>query len=145
VVASPNLRPDQSKSRPFHVNSPAPAWRSISAVLLATFATVALGQGYPTRPVSLLVPFAAGGVADITARVVSQHLSAAMGQQMLVENRPSAGGIVASEASAPEVRKRLSELGVDARGGTPEALHNLLVSEIAKWKGVIERAGIEKQ
>ncbi|HUL91470.1 MAG TPA: tripartite tricarboxylate transporter substrate binding protein [Burkholderiales bacterium] len=47
--------------------------------------------------------------------------------------------------AAPEVRKRLGELGVDARAGTPEALHELLVSEIAKWKGVIERAKIEKQ
>jgi tripartite-type tricarboxylate transporter receptor subunit TctC len=48
----------------------------------------------------LLVPFAAGGVADITARVVTQEMSTAMGQQVLVENRPSAGGIVASEAVA---------------------------------------------
>jgi tripartite-type tricarboxylate transporter receptor subunit TctC len=47
--------------------------------------------------------------------------------------------------TAPDVRKRLGELGVDARAGTPEALHELLVSEIAKWKAVIERAKIEKQ
>ena len=73
---------------------------SISAVLLTAATTVALAQGYPARPVRLLVPFAAGGVADITARVVSQEMSAAMGQQVLVENRPSAGGIVASEAVA---------------------------------------------
>ena len=48
----------------------------------------------------ILVPFAAGGVADITARVLSQRMSEAMGQQVIVENRPSAGGIVASEAVA---------------------------------------------
>ncbi len=48
----------------------------------------------------ILVPFAAGGVADITARVLSQKMSETMGQQVLVENRPSAGGIVASEAVA---------------------------------------------
>jgi tripartite-type tricarboxylate transporter receptor subunit TctC len=52
---------------------------------------------------------------------------------------------VNAAVSAPEVHKRLGELGVEARAGTPEALHTLLVSEIAKWKGVIERAGIEKQ
>jgi tripartite-type tricarboxylate transporter receptor subunit TctC len=52
---------------------------------------------------------------------------------------------VNAAVSAPDVRKRLGELGVEARGGTPEALHNLLVSEIAKWRGVIERAGIQKQ
>jgi len=47
-----------------------------------------------------MVPFAAGGVADITARVLSQKMSETLGQQVLVENRPSAGGIVASEAVA---------------------------------------------
>ena len=72
----------------------------MGGVLLAIAATAAIAQSYPTRPVRLLVPFAAGGVADITARVVSQEMSAAMGQQLLIENRPSAGGIVASEAVA---------------------------------------------
>ena len=52
---------------------------------------------------------------------------------------------VDAAVKAPDVRKRLSELGVEARGSTPEALHELLVSEIAKWKAVIERAKIEKQ
>ena len=74
--------------------------RSLSVALLAAATTAAVAQGYPTRPVRLIVPFAAGGVADITARVVSQQMGAAMGQQVLVENRPSAGGIVASEAVA---------------------------------------------
>ena len=76
------------------------ALRSIGAALLAATATAVGAQSYPARPVRLLVPFAAGGVADITARVVSQQMSTAMGQQVLVENRPSAGGIVASEAVA---------------------------------------------
>ena len=74
--------------------------RFIVAALLALAAAAAVAQNYPTRPVRLIVPFAAGGVADITARVVSQEMSTAMGQQVLVENRPSAGGIVASEAVA---------------------------------------------
>ena len=74
--------------------------RCLFVGLLATAAASALAQGYPTKPIHLLVPFAAGGVADITARVVSQQMSTAMGQQVLVENRPSAGGIIASEAVA---------------------------------------------
>src|SRR6266852_2347651 len=259
-------------------------------VLQCLVASSALAQGYPAHPVKIVVPFAAGGVADITARVLSQKMGESMRQQVIVENRPSAGGIVASEAVAraepdgytllfitngnavsaslfkflpydtvndfepistvgffdlvlivdsiskigsvreliaaaraspnklnigtinigstqnlaaelfksmsgidaqvvpfkatpavitalkggdvqaafeilapvmaqidrlnrevnaatgsPEVRKRLQDLGVEARGGTPEALRDLLVSEIAKWKAVIERAKIEKQ
>jgi tripartite-type tricarboxylate transporter receptor subunit TctC len=74
--------------------------RAICAALLAVAATAVFAQGYPARPVRLLVPFAAGGVADITARVVSQQMSTTIGQQVLVENRPSAGGIVASDAVA---------------------------------------------
>jgi tripartite-type tricarboxylate transporter receptor subunit TctC len=74
--------------------------RCLCAVALAAAASTASAQGYPTRPVKLLVPFAAGGVADITARVLAQKMSDTMGQQILVENRPSAGGILASEAVA---------------------------------------------
>jgi tripartite-type tricarboxylate transporter receptor subunit TctC len=63
-------------------------------------ASGALAQGYPAHPVKIVVPFAAGGVADITARVLSQKMGESMGQQVIVENRPSAGGIIASEAVA---------------------------------------------
>jgi tripartite-type tricarboxylate transporter receptor subunit TctC len=95
-------RPDQStlNSVSPNVNPLCFALRSLSVALLTAVTTAAIAQGYPTRPIRLLVPFAAGGVADITARVVSQQMSAAVGQQVLVENRPSAGGIVASEAVA---------------------------------------------
>jgi tripartite-type tricarboxylate transporter receptor subunit TctC len=47
--------------------------------------------------------------------------------------------------AVPELRQRLQDLGVDARASTPEALRELLVSETAKWKAVIERAKLEKQ
>ena len=79
----------------------------LAAVLCATAgaasaqaASTGSGQAYPAKPVKLIVPFAAGGVADITARVLAQKLSDTMRQQVLVDNRPSAGGIIASEAVA---------------------------------------------
>ena len=61
----------------------------------------ALAQtAYPTRPITLLVPFAAGGIADLTARSVAQAMAGRLKQPIIVENRPSAGSIVASSAVA---------------------------------------------
>jgi tripartite-type tricarboxylate transporter receptor subunit TctC len=71
-----------------------------AAIFAATMAPAASAQNYPAHPVKIVVPFSAGGVADITARVLSQKMSETMGQQVLVENRPSAGGIIASDAVA---------------------------------------------
>jgi tripartite-type tricarboxylate transporter receptor subunit TctC len=62
-------------------------------------AGAALAQTYPAQPVKVLLPYAAGGVGDITARVLAQRLSQTLGQQVIVDNRPSAGQIVASEAA----------------------------------------------
>src|SRR5216684_140703 len=69
------------------------------AVLLACASGCALAQTYPAQPVKMLVPYAAGGVADITARVLAQRLSQTLGQQVIIDNRPSAGQIVATEAA----------------------------------------------
>ncbi len=55
---------------------------------------------YPSRPVTLIVPFAPGGIADITARTVAQAMGSSLGQTIVVDNRPSAGSIVASQAVA---------------------------------------------
>ena len=55
---------------------------------------------YPTKPLTLIVPFAPGGIADITARTVAQAMAASLGQAVVIDNRPSAGSIVASQAVA---------------------------------------------
>ena len=75
-------------------------FRTLFAAALACTALAAAGQTFPAKPVRLVVGFAPGGVADITARVVAQKLSEQLGQQVIVDNRPSAGGIVAAEAVA---------------------------------------------
>ena len=59
-----------------------------------------LAQPYPSKPVRLLVPFGPGGVGDITSRAVMQKMSESIGQQIIIDNRPSAGGIVATETVA---------------------------------------------
>jgi tripartite-type tricarboxylate transporter receptor subunit TctC len=68
-----------------------------AAVLAAAFSAAAFAQQYPTRQINMLVPFAAGGPTDTVARVVAQSMGKPLGQTVIVENRPSAGGILAPE------------------------------------------------
>ena len=55
---------------------------------------------FPNKPITLVVPFAPGGIADLTARAVAEHMAKSLGQAVVVDNRPSAGSIVASQAVA---------------------------------------------
>ena len=73
----------------------------VFVVVSAAFAAcVVHAQTYPVKPIRLLVPFGPGGVGDITTRALMQKMSEAMNQQILIDNRPSAGGIVATETVA---------------------------------------------
>ena len=73
--------------------------RKILALLL-TLPTLAFAQAYPTKPIRIVLPFGPGGVADITTRTIAPKLTESLGQQIIVDNMPSAGGIRASETVA---------------------------------------------
>jgi tripartite-type tricarboxylate transporter receptor subunit TctC len=79
---------------------------SIVLSLAMVFAASPAGaQDYPTRPVKIIVPFAAGGPADVYARFIAQRLQDAMGQPFVVEDRPGAGSVTGTDAvakSAPD-------------------------------------------
>ena len=83
--------------------------RWIQSVLIVVGAATGTGamsqQAYPNKPLKIVVPFGAGGVADLTARTVAQKLGENMGQSIVIENKPGAGGVVATDAvakSAPD-------------------------------------------
>lgn len=69
----------------------------ISAAALAACG-VARAQAHPSRPITLIVPFSPGGAADITARAISQGLGEALGQPVIVDNKPGASGVIGAEA-----------------------------------------------
>jgi len=82
----------------------------LAAALAAGAVAVAIGvpspamaQGYPGKPVKLVVPFPPGGITDVIARSLSNHAQQAMGQPMVVDNRPGGGGVIATDlvAKAP--------------------------------------------
>jgi tripartite-type tricarboxylate transporter receptor subunit TctC len=70
------------------------------ALVFALGATTCLAQQYPTRTLRIVVGFAPGGSADVLARLMGQRLAEALGQSVIIENRPAAGGTVASEIVA---------------------------------------------
>lgn len=74
------------------------AQAALGAAALPFVARSARAQSYPTRPVRVILPFAAGGQADITARLVAERLTEKLGQRFVVENQPGPGGIIAARS-----------------------------------------------
>ena len=89
-------------------------WMALAAgVSLAAVSTLTAAQAWPAKPIKYVVPFAAGGTTDILARTISEKLSVALGQPVVVENKPGAGGGL----GAAEVAKAAPD-GYTIMGGT---------------------------
>ncbi len=95
-----------------------------TAVVLASAAAFAQGD-YPARPMRLVVPFAPGGGADISARTIAQKLTERFGQQVVVDNRPGAGGNIGTELVLKAPPDGYTLLLVSSSYGANPALYNL--------------------
>ena len=76
---------------------------SFAGALLGLQPMLALAQSYPAKPIRMIVPFPAGGATDILARALSQKLGEKIGQTVVVENRPGAGGTIGADAASKSV------------------------------------------
>ena len=69
----------------------------VAGALLLITSPIANAQNWPTKPIKLIIPFAAGGTTDILGRLLAQQLTKDLGQNVVVENKPGAGGNIAAE------------------------------------------------
>jgi tripartite-type tricarboxylate transporter receptor subunit TctC len=101
-------------------------------VRLAVAAAIAIGaashgaraQSYPARPVTVVVPFPAGGPSDVVARIVAEQMSKVLGQSLIIENIGGAGGTLGSAhvaAAKPDGYTLLRQHGLARRGARPHA------------------------
>jgi len=111
------------------------------ALALPAVSRIANAQSYPSRPVRVIVPFAAGGGTDITARVIAQWLSERLGQSFVVENRPGGGTNIGTEAAAKSPPDGYTLLMVGASNTVNPTLYDKLnfdlIRDFAPIAGVI--------
>src|SRR5215510_6696726 len=108
---------------------------------LPAVSRVAWAQAYPSRPVRIIVGFAAGGGGDIIARLIGQWLSERLGQQFIIENRPGAGTNIATEAVVHAPADGYTLLLVTASNAINATLYDKLnfnfIRDIAPVAGII--------
>jgi tripartite-type tricarboxylate transporter receptor subunit TctC len=108
---------------------------AVCSLLLATaivWAGTSSAQTYPNRPIRLLLGYGAGGAADIVARVIAPRLSEKLGQQIVVDNRPGAGSIVATELLARSNADGYTIMLVNVSFGANPALHSKLTYDVLR-------------
>lgn len=111
-----------------------------SAAVLPGIPRIARAQSYPSRPVRLMVGFAAGQAIDILARLVGQSLSDRFGQQFIVENRPGAGGNIVTEAVVRSAPDGYTLLVVGANNAINASLYDKLSFNVLR--DIVPVAGI---
>ena len=113
---------------------------SCLALLGASTAATVCAQPYPSRPVRLIIPFAPGGGTDIVARVIAQQMTESLGQSVVVDNRPGAGGSIGEEMIVRATPDGYT-LGLVSGYGTNAAIYNLPFDPVNDVQAVIAIGG----
>lgn len=116
-------------------------FRSLQTLLLLVAAHAAWAQGYPTHPVRLVVPYAAGTATDVLARTVAERLSATWGQPVVVENLPGANGTIATAQVAKAAPDGYTLLMVAANHVINASLYRSLTYDSVKDFRALARVG----
>ncbi|HEY0338252.1 MAG TPA: tripartite tricarboxylate transporter substrate-binding protein, partial [Burkholderiales bacterium] len=87
--------------------------RLLAAGFLLLLSSVLTAQTYPTKPLTLIVPFAVGGSSDIVSRIIGQELATALGKPVLIDNRTGAGGVIGWNALAKAAPDGYTLVAVD--------------------------------
>jgi tripartite-type tricarboxylate transporter receptor subunit TctC len=107
-----------------------------SAILLFALSSIVAAEDYPTRPVRLIVPFPAGGSNDVVGRLVASQLSQRLGQQVFVDNRGGAGGVIGTEAAATAAPDGYTLLIVSIAHAVNPALYKLNYDPVTSFAPV---------
>jgi tripartite-type tricarboxylate transporter receptor subunit TctC len=118
--------------------------RFLLCLLAAVVPAIALAQAYPAKPIHLIVPFPPGGINDVLARVTGQKLSESLGQGVVVENRPGAGGTIGSNAvaKAPADGYTLLFGATSTVAVSPHLYKNVPYDPIADFAPIVEIASV---
>lgn len=118
-------------------------WAGLALPLLWTAAGAVMAQGaYPERPITLVVPFGPGGIADLTARTVAQAMSVSLKQPIVVDNKPSAGSIVGSAAVAQAAPDGYTLLLMSNANAVSDSLFKKLPFDVQKDFAPIGTLGV---
>ena len=116
------------------------------AAALPVVSRLSCAQAYPTRPVRIIVGFAAGGFTDVLARVTGQWLSERLGQSFVIENRPGAGGNIGTEAVVKAPPDGYTLLAVAMPNAINATLYNKLkfdfIRDIAPVAGIVRTPAV---
>ena len=129
-----------------------PFKRLAALLALASLSGAVLGQGFPNKPIRLIVPYPAGESIDSVARLSAQHWSAALGQPLVIDNRGGAGGTIGPEGGAKAGHGAVTDMwgkpGAVARGGPGAAGQGCArgrAAESMAWpagEGTVRRIGL---